>query len=162
MDKQYLSKLQFSNIDTIYFLKDIEARNAVSALETALSTALIFKGNIADIAELNNLTSYKIGWVYRISTDIILEENNDKLKTDDLIIATTNSTGSFQILDWLIIQNKVEPMKGASEEEEGTAGLVPAPIAGDNIKYLRGDGTWAEPFAQSQWGKISDLIETEG
>jgi hypothetical protein len=35
-------------------------------------------------------------------------------------------------------------MQGATEEENGTMGLVPAPSAGDNSKFLRGDGTWAE------------------
>lgn len=35
-------------------------------------------------------------------------------------------------------------MTGATTSAAGTSGLVPAPAAGDNTKYLRGDGTWAE------------------
>ena len=35
-------------------------------------------------------------------------------------------------------------MIGASAETAGAAGLVPAPKAGDQTKFLRGDGTWAE------------------
>ena len=31
---------------------------------------------------------------------------------------------------------------GASAEAEGTAGLVPAPVMGDQDKYLKADGTW--------------------
>lgn len=34
-------------------------------------------------------------------------------------------------------------MTGASTSAAGTAGLVPAPAAGDQEKFLRGDGTWA-------------------
>lgn len=34
-------------------------------------------------------------------------------------------------------------MTGATASTAGTAGLVPAPAAGDNTKFLRGDGTWA-------------------
>lgn len=34
-------------------------------------------------------------------------------------------------------------LKGASEHEAGQAGYVPAPQAGDHLKFLRGDGTWA-------------------
>ncbi len=34
-------------------------------------------------------------------------------------------------------------MTGASSSAAGTQGQVPAPAAGDDIKYLRGDGTWA-------------------
>lgn len=34
-------------------------------------------------------------------------------------------------------------MTGATASTAGTHGLVPAPSAGDNDKFLRGDGTWA-------------------
>ena len=33
---------------------------------------------------------------------------------------------------------------GATAVENGVAGLVPAPVVADRLKYLRGDGTWAE------------------
>lgn len=35
-------------------------------------------------------------------------------------------------------------MTGATSGAAGTTGLVPAPAAGDNTKFLKGDGTWAE------------------
>lgn len=51
-------------------------------------------------------------------------------------------------------------MTGATAETAGTSGLVPVPAAGDQLKYLRGDGTWAtvvaELSAQDQQ-TISDL-----
>lgn len=34
-------------------------------------------------------------------------------------------------------------MTGATSSAAGAAGVVPAPAAGDNTKFLRGDGTWA-------------------
>lgn len=36
-------------------------------------------------------------------------------------------------------------MKGATSSATGTAGLVPAPAAGKQAPFLRGDGTWAVP-----------------
>lgn len=36
-------------------------------------------------------------------------------------------------------------MKGATASAAGAAGLVPAPAAGAQAKYLRGDGTWGSP-----------------
>lgn len=33
-------------------------------------------------------------------------------------------------------------MGGATSSTAGTAGYVPAPAAGDDDAYLRGDGTW--------------------
>ncbi len=54
----------------------------------------------------------------------------------------------------------VAVMTGATAETAGTSGLVPVPAAGDQLKYLRGDGTWAtvvaELSAQDQQ-TISDL-----
>lgn len=35
-----------------------------------------------------------------------------------------------------------EVMKGATASASGNAGLVPAPVAGNQNKFLRGDGTW--------------------
>lgn len=35
------------------------------------------------------------------------------------------------------------PFTGATGSTGGSAGLVPAPSAGDDGKYLKGDGTWA-------------------
>lgn len=36
-------------------------------------------------------------------------------------------------------------MKGAAASAAGAAGLVPAPAAGNQTSFLRGDGTWATP-----------------
>lgn len=46
----------------------------------------------------------------------------------------------------------VRTMTGAGSGTAGTTGLVPAPAAGDNEKYLRGDGTW-----QAVSGGVSDM-----
>lgn len=35
-----------------------------------------------------------------------------------------------------------EPMTGATSQSAGEAGLVPAPAAGDQESFLKGDGTW--------------------
>ena len=37
------------------------------------------------------------------------------------------------------------PMTGATASAAGAAGLVPAPAAGKQTSYLRGDGTWGSP-----------------
>lgn len=37
------------------------------------------------------------------------------------------------------------PMSGATASKAGTSGLVPAPAAGKQGQFLRGDGTWATP-----------------
>lgn len=38
--------------------------------------------------------------------------------------------------------DKVKDMVGATASGAGAAGLVPAPAAGKQTSFLRGDGTW--------------------
>lgn len=56
-------------------------------------------------------------------------------------------------------------MTGATASAAGTHGLVPAPAAGDDTKFLRGDGTWASVVIppQSHVGMIihSTTLDTE-
>ena len=42
-------------------------------------------------------------------------------------------------------------MTGAGASAAGAKGLVPAPAAGDNDKFLRGDGTWADDLPRAQF-----------
>lgn len=35
-------------------------------------------------------------------------------------------------------------MTGASDTANGAAGMAPTPLAGENLKFLRGDGSWEE------------------
>ena len=39
----------------------------------------------------------------------------------------------------------MKQMVAATSATAGSAGAVPAPAAGENFKYLRGDGTWDYP-----------------
>lgn len=57
-----------------------------------------------------------------------------------------NKTGLQYVLEK--IKDKINAsvpadMTGATAEAAGTHGQVPAPQAGDQVKFLRGDGTWA-------------------
>lgn len=59
-----------------------------------------------------------------------------------------------------------EVMTGATADAAGKAGLVPAPQAGDQNKFLRGDGQWMEVpvvnLTEEQINKIPELITTVG
>ena len=41
-------------------------------------------------------------------------------------------------------QSKVDAMTGSTADKDGTSGTVPAPLAGQESLFLRGDGTWAK------------------
>lgn len=42
-----------------------------------------------------------------------------------------------------IIDTAIDIMRGATADSSGEAGLVPAPQAGDQTKFLKGNGTWS-------------------
>ena len=50
---------------------------------------------------------------------------------------------------------------GATAGDAGTNGLVPAPAAGDQAKFLQGDGTWANPTAATAWGNITGTLSNQ-
>ena len=55
------------------------------------------------------------------------------------------------------------PFTGATASTDGEKGLVPAPLAGDESKFLKGDGTWAEAGSGSglpeNWEATSEHIK---
>ena len=53
---------------------------------------------------------------------------------------TMNQSTSDEI-DLIITEYEV--FTGATASTDGTSGLVPMPIKGDDVKYLKGDGTWS-------------------
>ena len=78
--------------------------------------------------------------------------------------------GGFPQSDWnetdenksTYINNKPTTMVGAAESSDGAEGFVPAPTAGDENKFLRGDGTWAEtvggnvPLTQEEYEGLKE------
>lgn len=73
-----------------------------------------------------------------------------------MIICISNYSNIFLETDWVVVQNNVDVMEGASATAEGVKGLVPAPNQGDNGKFLCGDGSWQSPSLE--WGSFSELI----
>lgn len=51
-------------------------------------------------------------------------------------------------------------MTGASSSAAGKAGLVPAPAAGKQAQFLRGDGTWATPTDTNTDTKVTQTVTT--
>lgn len=65
--------------------------------------------------------------------------------------------------DTSAIQALMVPFTGATATEDGTSGLVPKPEAGDQDKFLKGDGTWGTVEAEDvpiAWEDIEDKPST--
>lgn len=91
--------------------------------------------------------------------NVLISEIKDK---DILSYDATSSKWVNRSIDEIV----AEVMSGATPEAAGKAGLVPAPQAGDQSKFLRGDGVWAEVpvvnLTKDQINAIPGLITTVG
>ena len=77
-------------------------------------------------------------------------------KSNGLAVRTCASDGDGGMVwsGWEAIYTSVcppPPMTGATASESGAAGLAPAPAAGAQIKFLRGDGTWQTPYTHPSY-----------
>ena len=80
--------------------------------------------------------------------------NTGKKPVQTAVTDPTASGNSFSFIDTFaqatdgkatVTKKTVPDMGAASAGAAGSKGLVPAPAAGDNTKFLRGDKTWAVP-----------------
>lgn len=75
----------------------------------------------------------------------------------------TLNNSSFTAAQWAAINSSITsekvalitPFTGADGTNAGTTGLVTAPSATDNGKFLKGDGTWDLPTAQAAFANIT-------
>ena len=80
------------------------------------------------------------------------------IASDGTATATTYSLAKSVPADAVFTDTTYSAFTGATGSAAGTSGLVPAPTATDNTKFLKGDGTWgtvdALPSQTSQSGKF--------
>ena len=67
---------------------------------------------------------------------------------------STHQHDGSDIVSGTVSTSYLPAMTGASSSFAGGAGIVPAPAAGDDTKYLRGDGTWQ---TVGGGGSVSDM-----
>ena len=114
--------------------------------------AMTYEGTIGAPADHPTITSlpaeHKVGWAYKVITsgtyagqhcdigDMVICVADNTWTQDDPPIPVANDN------DWTVVQNNIDIMVGATTSTSGSSGLVPVPAAGDQTKYLRGDGVW--------------------
>lgn len=114
--------------DTLYFISD--TGSAFGKLY--LGAKLISNGSLSSATSLSQLN------------DVFIAEGI----TDQSILVYNSTSEKWEnksLLDIFLAMNEV--FQGATEEADGVAGLVPAPTAGQQNLFLRGDATWADPVA---------------
>lgn len=113
--------------DTLYFIAEVGATKGVLYLGDRVITGEDQTFSIRDL------------------TDVLISEN---VSTNSLLIYDGERWVNQSALE--IISTYIDEMDGATEEQDGSTGLVPAPKAGEHNFFLRGDGTWVNPTAELQ------------
>lgn len=127
--------LAIKNSDTLYFITDSDSNKN----QLYLGDKLIAGG----ITELNQLSDIQIFEALENNQILVFDSEKSKWINKGLIEA-------------------IGVMTGATAEEQGSAGLVPAPGFGYQNKFLRGDGNWVDIEAGSNYLADDKTIETDG
>lgn len=74
--------------------------------------------------------------------------------------ASTNAATSRTNLGAAAANHGHDNFEAATQSANGTAGFVPAPLAGDNTKFLKGDGTWSGTSSLADLGGVAKTGDT--
>lgn len=111
--------------DTLYFISDMDGETG----QLYLGSKLI----IGEISDINN-----IGDLH----DVLISEN---ITTNNILVYDKSQENWVNKPIFDVLNEIITVMKGATDSSNGTSGLVPTPLRGDNKLFLRGDATWANP-----------------
>lgn len=100
------------------------------------SIGKLYLGNTL-IADGNGITDVRV--------DNLLDVDIDAINGGDVLMYNMSTSKWENVSLASQIGNLIKVFSPASEEKNGTVGLVPAPQAGDQDLYLRGDRSWANP-----------------
>lgn len=96
--------------------------------------------------------------------DVPIIINNESLADGDLLVydPTGGENGGEAWVNKSIAEAlQIPVMVGATESTDGVSGLVPVPTAGNQLKFLRGDGTWATVTAEMSAEDRADISQLQ-
>lgn len=125
-------------------------------------------------SELTNDSNYVKTTNYASSTAAGVVKLGTGLAIADGVLSVTGAATADSV-EWSVVKNKPtavsywtndagyikasNTMKGATATTAGSAGTVPAPAAGKEAQFLRGDGTWAVPSYATSAGSATKATQ---
>lgn len=126
---------------------DTKIDNAVTELSKEATTSTAGRMSAADKVKLDGIAEgankYSLPQATKtalggIKTDANVSGKNYAVQLD-------NTGAAYVNVPWTDNNTTYSDMTGATANAAGTHGLVPAPAAGKQASFLRGDGTWVVP-----------------
>ena len=127
--------------DCLYFISESDAITGLLYLGDKL-----ISGSLSSAISLNDLEDILLGNNISPNSILMFDGTTQKWINRPFSEVFNDITGSFA------------EMVGATANANGAAGIVPQPLAGDQIKFLRGDGTWAEVSGLTQ-AQAQELVQ---
>lgn len=130
------------------------AKQANQTASSALSTANSAKGAAEAAQSTANSASASAAQAGQTADSALSIANTAKSIADEVKVQVDNTTSGLaatkDIADRAFAtaneaKSAAVVMQGATANAAGEKGLVPQPVAGNQNKYLRGDGTWQTP-----------------
>lgn len=136
----------------------VDADGTIHAVSSSVPWGNI-TGDIADQSDLQTALSGKQATL-TAGSNITISDNTISA-TDTTYTAGSNIQINSNVIS--ATDTTYSAFTGADGAAAGAAGLVPAPAAADNVKYLKGDGTWASVDSlPSQTGNNGKFLTTNG
>lgn len=111
-----------------------------------------------------------IGKIYTAGAGINID-SNDEISVDTTVVQEKLTAGSNISITGTTISatdTTYSNFAGATAQQAGSAGLVPAPTTSDPEKFLKGDGTWGTPVGKVYTAgtnidiSVNDVISVTG
>ncbi|GAA0115290.1 hypothetical protein [Clostridium senegalense] len=115
-------------------------RGLLSERLDALENAREFKGAFDASGSITQLNNAQTGYYWIVSVAGTIGDKT--LGINDMIICHTAIATPTDFTNFAIIPSTINTMTGATLIQDGTSGLVPKPLAGQQDKVLLGNGTW--------------------
>lgn len=140
-DKAAIEKKIKDNTNSINALADNKADN----IEASTTAAGLMSAK--DKAKLNGIAEGANKYVLPKATDATLGGImiGGKVSGKNYPVQLDSSGSAYVNVPWTDTNIIYNDMTGATASAAGTHGLVPAPAAGKQTSFLRGDGTWVVP-----------------
>ena len=113
-------------------------------LFVATDTLHLFFYNITE-QELQDITDIKVTAAGTADTATSANNGISDITRNGLTFTVTKADGSTFTFTQQDTDTTYDEMEGATSSAAGTSGLVPAPSAGDQDKFLNGSGNWGVP-----------------
>ena len=146
-----------SNYGHIYQSDGTGKANAVTWNRVAvLMGSKIYVGTAIDGISGSSSTYPSSGIEYSNNYDIYINTDNGSIYMCTKEGKVNDAIWGF----WMSLMDALSPFRGASSTTAGETGLVPAPTAGADNRYLSADGTWKTVDSGSKTG-VDYLIVTD-